>query len=325
VGLDARPFPAFPSAADLWADASAWPTGHWLTGRLGGVSIEGLIAAVLADVGFAEVEFRAVAGHVDGFVVDRRMSPREALEPILAAFGVDALDVGTAIRFAGRDRRVDAVVAADDLVEVGADPTFRLHRAQESELPAEVSVTFSDALLEHRRTTVTVGRRLGGSRRASSADLAVVAPIEAMCGVAEGWLADLWAGRGTVETTLDPTRVAIEPATCCCSRSRARRAGDGGEPHRRFGPRPRGPRARPRRPPPGAWRFARPRRRVGAGARRADRPRPRHRPRERGRRSASPLCRRLGVALDRPAGAGPRPQDETVPRSSPSSGRRSSA
>lgn len=208
---DARPYPAFPSAADVWTDASAWATGHWLTGRLGGLSVEGLIAAVLADVGFSDVAFRAVSGHLDGFVVDRRMSAREALEPVLTAFGVDALDVGTAIRFAGRDRRPDAILALDDLVETDADPRFRVRRTQESELPNELSATFSDALLEFRRTTVTVGRRLGASRRSSSADLAVIAPIETMASVAEAWLEDLWASRTTVEASLDPTRIAIEP------------------------------------------------------------------------------------------------------------------
>ncbi|MBV5263164.1 baseplate multidomain protein megatron [Pinisolibacter aquiterrae] len=208
---DARPFPAFPSASDVWADASAWHNGHWLSGRLGGLSIEGLIAAVLADAGFEAVEFRAVAGCVDGFVIDRRMSTRDALDPILAAFGVDALDVGTAIRFAGRDRRVDVAVAGDELVETADAARIEWRRGQESELPGEISATFSDALLDHRRTTVSVGRRLGSSRRASGADLAVVAPIEVMCGVAEGWLADLWAGRTTASFRLDPSRVDLEP------------------------------------------------------------------------------------------------------------------
>ena len=208
---DARPYPAFPSASDVWSDASAWHIGHWLTGRLGGVSVEGLIAAVLADADFAAAEYRAVAGCLDGFVVDRRMSTREALEPILAAFGVDALDVGTAIRFAGRDRRIDATLTAADLVDTADGPRIEVRRTQESELPGEISITFSDALLDHRRTTVSVGRRLGSSRRASDADLAVVAPIETMCGVAEGWLADLWAGRTTLTFELDPSRIDLEP------------------------------------------------------------------------------------------------------------------
>lgn len=208
---DARPYPAFPCATTVWADGTAWVTGHWLTGRLGGTSIEGLIAAILAEAGFVDVAFRAVTGHVDGFVIDRRMSARDALEPLLAAFGIDALDVGTAIRFAGRDRRIDGAVALDDLVEPERGAVVEVRRTQETELPAEISVTFTDALLDHRRTTVTAGRRIGGTRRSTSADLAVVAPVEAMCSLAEGWLADLWAGRTTAKIRLPPTRLDIEP------------------------------------------------------------------------------------------------------------------
>lgn len=208
---DARPFPAFPMASDVWSDADAWATGHWLGGRLGGLSIEGLIRAVLADVGFDTVEFRAVAGHVDGFVVDRRMSTREALDPLLAAACVDAIDTGTTLRFAGRARRTDLTLGVDDLVERGRSPLIETRRRQESELPAEIALTFSDALLDHRRTTVSTRRRTGGSRRASSADLALVAPIPAMIGFADGWLADLWSGRTSAEFALAPTAIAIEP------------------------------------------------------------------------------------------------------------------
>lgn len=33
---DARPYPAFPALRDVWADAPAWRTGHWLNGRMVG-------------------------------------------------------------------------------------------------------------------------------------------------------------------------------------------------------------------------------------------------------------------------------------------------
>lgn len=208
---DARPFPAFPTESDVWADGPAWSTGHWLTGRLGGTSVEALIAALLAEAGVEDVAFRAVAGHVDGYVVDRRMSAREALEPLLTAFGIDAIDTGTGLAFAGRARRPDLALAAADCVDVDDRPLVEVRRAQEAELPREISVTFSDAALDHRRATVSSRRLDGTSRRESSADLAVVAPVEVMVGVADTWLADLWAGRTTLAFALDPTRIALEP------------------------------------------------------------------------------------------------------------------
>lgn len=208
---DARPFPAFPTALDVWSDGTSWPIGHWLTGRLGGTSLEGLIRAVLADVGVTDVGFRAVPGHLDGFCVDRRMSARDALDPLLAAFGVDGIDAGTAIRFAGRARAAVATLAPDDLVDTGSGSLVEIRRTQESELPREVSVTFSDAALDHHRTTVASRRLAGAARRESSAELAVVAPIETMVALADVWLADLWAGRTSFGFGLDPTRIALEP------------------------------------------------------------------------------------------------------------------
>lgn len=208
---DARPFPAFPSETEVWADGTQWSTGHWLNGRLGGCSVEALIAAIAADHGVTGLEFRAVAGHVDGYLIDRRMSAREALEPLLAAFGIDAIDTGLGLRFAGRARRIDATLERDACVEAERRPLVEIRRAQESELPAEVSITFSDAALDHRRTTVASRRLEGAARHTATADLAVVAPVECMVGVADTWLADVWAARDTVVFSVDPTRIALEP------------------------------------------------------------------------------------------------------------------
>lgn len=208
---DARPFPAFPSETEVWADGEVWSTGHWLQGRLGGAGLEAVIAAVLADHDVEAAEFRAVAGHLDGWVIDRRMSAREALEPLLAAFGIDAVDTGLGLRFAGRARLPDAAFGRDDCVESEGRPLVELRRAQESELPREVSVTFSDVLVDHRRTTVASRRLDGVARHVAGADLAAVAPVEAMVGVADRWLADVWAGRDTAFFSLPPTAIAFEP------------------------------------------------------------------------------------------------------------------
>jgi hypothetical protein len=208
---DARPFPAFPVEGGVWADGDVWSTGHWLNGRLGGASLEAVIAAVLADHGIAAAGFRAVAGHLDGYVVDRRMSAREALEPLIAAFQVDGIDAGGGLAFAGRARRIDATLASEDFVALERDPLVTLRRAQESELPGEVSITFSDATLDHRRATVSSRRLADTPPRVAGADLAVVAPVETMVGLADTWLADVRAAATSASFALDPTRVALEP------------------------------------------------------------------------------------------------------------------
>ncbi len=90
---DARPWPAFPAREDVWADAGGWRTGHWLNGRLAGETRD-LIAAVLTRGGLAENEFEIgrFAGEVQGYVIDRPMRTRDALEPLLAGLGLVAAE-----------------------------------------------------------------------------------------------------------------------------------------------------------------------------------------------------------------------------------------
>jgi hypothetical protein len=209
---DARPFPAFPQYDDVWSDAANWAAGHWLNGRLGGASVAALIRAVLADHDFDAVETTAVGGHVDGFVVDDRLSARATLEPLLAAFFIDALDTGTAIRFAGRQRRAAIALAVDDLGDDGEAARVEIERAEAASLPTQVTLTSSDALADFRRSTV--GARLedsDGSGREASADLALVLPGETAAGLAETWLRDARVQRETAQFGLGPKHMALEP------------------------------------------------------------------------------------------------------------------
>ncbi len=90
---DARPWPAFPARGDVWADAGAWRTGHWLNGRLAGETRD-LIAAVLGRGGLGEDEFEvwATVDAVQGYIIDRPMRTRDALEPLLAGLGLIAAE-----------------------------------------------------------------------------------------------------------------------------------------------------------------------------------------------------------------------------------------
>ncbi|QTN19158.1 glycoside hydrolase/phage tail family protein [Brevundimonas sp. AJA228-03] len=84
---DARPYPAFPALGDVWADASAWRAGHWLNGRVGGEG-RALLAAILRRGGLEADGFEVgePVGKVSGYVIDRPMRTRDALEPLLGAF-----------------------------------------------------------------------------------------------------------------------------------------------------------------------------------------------------------------------------------------------
>ena len=144
---DARPFPAFPALTDIWADGPNWERGHWLTGRLGSTSLAGLVKAIFADHGFSDVAIDGLETVVDGYLVDRPMSLRDAVVPLADAFRFVLADGGDRVLVRGLDRTPAAMLGDDDLVETGSDgePAVAWTRTQDCELPAEVRFAYLDS------------------------------------------------------------------------------------------------------------------------------------------------------------------------------------
>ena len=206
---DARPFPAFPAATDVWSDAANWQTGHWLTGRLGGTPLDGLVAAMLADSGVSGVETGELGEGPDGYVVDRPMSPRAMLDPLALAFAFDAAEQEGVLRFRQRGGAPAAEIAEDDLVLPDEAAPARLTRMQESDLPREVSIGFTDIGSDYQRAAARSRRLVGGSSRSAHGDLAMVTNDSEAERRAEIWLQDLWAGRESADFALPPSFLAL--------------------------------------------------------------------------------------------------------------------
>ncbi|MDP8919040.1 MAG: glycoside hydrolase/phage tail family protein [Pseudomonadota bacterium] len=208
---DARPFPAFPDFSTVWADGGNWETGHWITGRIEGVCLDRLIAAILKDFGFADPGAIPVDGFVDGYVIDRPLSARGALEPLMRLFGADAVARAGKVAWQGRGGRAVIALTKDDLVLGDKEPSLKLTRAQETELPQQVEIGFTEGDTDYRRAAVASRRLSGTSRREARADCAVVTRRAEAQRLADTWLQDLWAGREGAEFEVSPRRMELEP------------------------------------------------------------------------------------------------------------------
>ena len=171
---DARPWPAFPGRDDVWADAGSWRTGHWLNGRLSGETTD-LIAAILERGGLTEVEFTVgpVDGAVAGYVIDRPMRTRDALDPLLGALGLVAAERDGKVAVIGDSPAVlslnqDAMALPDEGFSVSAERVME-------ERPGAARVKFIDGDDSYRTGSVVV--RVEGDAGGFDLDLpAVCAP-----------------------------------------------------------------------------------------------------------------------------------------------------
>ena len=207
---DARPFPAFPHSQEIWADGTNWITGHWLNGRLEGVPLNRLLAEILKDFGLPEASYEDVDGFVDGFVVDRPMAARAAIEQIALVHGVEAVASGGILRFAGRRSQSRLALSADDLVADRKGILVRRTRMQESEVPHEVSISFIESSVDFRSIVVASRRLAGASKREARFGLAALMPRETGQRLADITLQDNWIGRDSIEFTLKPSHLALE-------------------------------------------------------------------------------------------------------------------
>ena len=211
---DARPYPAFPQIADVWGDAGNWQRGHWITGRIAAVALDAVVSSILTENGFVSFDTSALVGLVDGYVVDRVMSARAAIQPLELAYFFDSYESGDKISFAQRGLRGPvAVLNTDNLVETapGAEP-FHLVRRQETELPAVARLGFLDADRGYQSSAAESRRLASSSTRISNAELPMVLRPAVGQAIAERLLQDAWAARQHAQFRLPESWLALEPS-----------------------------------------------------------------------------------------------------------------
>jgi hypothetical protein len=212
---DARPYPFFPGRTDIWTDGPNWRLGHWLTGRLGAVSLAALVRHLCLRAGMPEhlIDVSSLWGAVEGYVISALESPRASISTLARHFGFDAVESEGRIKFLMRGRIACATITTDSMVAPTSaqGDVMELTRAQETELPqalkwqvARADEDYDAAQVEARRITVDT------TRIAAEAFPMAIPPEEAerRCRRA---LMEAWVGRETTLFRLPPSRLALDP------------------------------------------------------------------------------------------------------------------
>jgi hypothetical protein len=205
---DARPYPFFPGRADLWGDAANWRTGHWLNGRLLRAPLSALVEALAAEAGVA-VDAAALGGAIAGYVLDRPMSPRQAIDPLADIFQFDMVE-GETLRFQPRGAPPVATLSENDLVDDGEAP-FALTLGQSADLPNAVRLLYLDEGADERPAVAEARLPYAAALREIAVELPAVMDEGAAAARARALLADAALLRETARFALPPSYAALEP------------------------------------------------------------------------------------------------------------------
>lgn len=210
---DARPYPEFPFNTEIWGDGDNWRLGHWITGRFASGPLTATLERILDDCGFADYRIGAIEGWVAGYVIDRVMSARDAVQPLELAYFFDSLESGGDIVFRPRGGEgAQLALNANGLVETRAeDSLYTVTRGQETELPASAKISYISSDGDYRQAVAEARRLSGTSGRISQASLPIVLDPETATAVSESWLFEAWATRERIAFSLPPSALGIEP------------------------------------------------------------------------------------------------------------------
>ena len=212
---DARPWPDFPVRESVWSVGPAHRLGHWITGRVSSGSLAAIVAEICArsGLGSADIDVTRLYGTVDGYLFERTGSAREALQPLMQAFGFDAFESGGRIVFATRQGAAGAPVAPAGLVagRESDDPAVKRETARLTQAPDAVRLSYLQAEADYRMGAAEARLPGGELLRVAETSFELALAGSRAQQVADRWLAESLRAQERAEFRLPPSALAWEP------------------------------------------------------------------------------------------------------------------
>ncbi|WP_106299118.1 phage tail protein [Marivita geojedonensis] len=148
---DARPYPWFPNTDEMWSDGPNYRRGHWINGRVSGRTLASVVSEICERSGLHDYDVSALYGFVRGYLAPNVSDARRALQPLMMAYGFDAIERDGVLVFRNRNGAQAVSLADDQLaahVDLGADVVQS--RSSEAEMSGRVRLNFVEADGDYR-------------------------------------------------------------------------------------------------------------------------------------------------------------------------------
>jgi hypothetical protein len=207
---DARPFPWFPGNTGRWSDGANYARGHWITGRVSGRRLGEVIGEIGGRAGVAALDLARAEGFLRGYLVDQVGSARAALQPVLMAYGVDAVERGGVLAFRRRDGRADHLVDLDRVVrdaELGG--ALEETRGSDLELAGRVRLRFVEADADFDAVSEEAILPDEATHAVATSEMPLALTRAEGRQVVERWLSEARLSVDTLRLTLPPSKLLI--------------------------------------------------------------------------------------------------------------------
>jgi hypothetical protein len=207
---DARPYPQFPALTELWADGENYARGHWLNGRTSAQVLAAVVAEICARSGVNEVDVGDLYGLVRGYSVSDVDPARSVLQPLMLAYGFEAIEREGKLVFRSRGRRPFRTLFADDLAMTAEQAgSLETTRAPAAEVAGRVRLTHVEADGDYEARAAEAIFPDERTYSVSQSELPLVLTAAEGRAVVERWLAESRVARDSARFALPPSALAV--------------------------------------------------------------------------------------------------------------------
>ncbi|MDX9689777.1 MAG: phage tail protein [Alphaproteobacteria bacterium] len=184
------------------------------------VALASIIADLCKRAGLKQTDILTseVDQSVRGYVMSRRASMRDVLEPLLGTFFVDAVETDGVLQFVPRGQDAVASIPYDDLGAVEGEteqnPVRVIEtREQELELPQRIDLTHYDPDRDYQSNTQNAARAGNAvtTRDQQTVEVSIVLSADEAAQVAEKTLTNAWVARTKANLNLPPKWLRLNP------------------------------------------------------------------------------------------------------------------
>ncbi|MCR9126088.1 MAG: glycoside hydrolase/phage tail family protein [Rhodobacteraceae bacterium] len=200
---DARPFPAFPNLRSLWSDGENHARGHWINGRSSSRDLASVVGEICAAAGLEAIATGSLFAALRGYAIDDVADARAALQPLMLAFGFDAVERDGMLQFVPRGTERAVRLDPDFFAESGeTDGTLAHLREAEAEMSGRVRLRFVQADASHEVIAEEAILPDQASHAVSGSELSLSLTRAEARQVAERWLSEARISRDQIRFAL---------------------------------------------------------------------------------------------------------------------------
>jgi hypothetical protein len=207
---DARPFPFFPANGTLWADAANYARGHWVSGRLAARSLASVVDEICTRAGLTGQDTRQLYGLVRGYVLTQVADARSALQPLMLAFGFDAVDRDGRLHFIMRRDAQPQTVSPDRLALLPDSAPHPQHsRAAEADMAGRIRLRFVQTDTEYTPVAEEAVLPDEATHAVAASEIPLLLSRAEGRQIAERWLAEARLARDSLRLALPPSQLHL--------------------------------------------------------------------------------------------------------------------